>query len=170
MTRAVFISVPGGSRIETYPSLLAQEMNKGFERVSISVSDAILEYIAYHHRSPDRLMQLMADIYPLDPRPDPRDILDLRISAKDSTVSYTLRRGHYLMAQFMAEHKDPRFTGKHLTCSCHPGEEVEVFLSAFPTYKMEDVRNEIARLNKAKADGERLRLSPPRPRGFRRGG
>ena len=133
--KAYFFTVPGVGRVESYPSLLERRFSNGFEFVKIRVSSALLLYIA---ANPRRAKEILVEIYPSEPRPDPRDIIAPFIDAEDEEVGYSIRRGHYYLSQFMREHEDPRFTGKHLTCSCHPGVEFPLFISAFPNYRMEE--------------------------------
>lgn len=128
-----FVHVPGNGRVETYPSIRERRLYGGFEKVTIKVSDSVIPYIA---RFPKRAKEILAEIYPSLPPVDPRDIVAPLIDQRDLTLTFSIRRGHFFLADFLRTHDDPRFTGKHLFCSCCP-DEVEIFPSSFPTYSLE---------------------------------
>ena len=168
--RTLFVNVPGGTYCETVSSLQVQEFVDGLEYVEIKVSDAVFEYIAYYHRSEERIWRMLADIYPLDPLPDPRDLLNPKFKINKGIISYTIRRGHYELVKFIREHDNACCTVEHLTCDCHPGQVFPMYSSSLPLYNLADERETLADNAKAKEEGRRVKLSHPGPGGLRRGG
>lgn len=136
--RPYFINVPGEGQVETYPSVSERLLKNGFEKIVISVSDEVLSYLARTSHLPHMAKRILAEIYPISPPIDPRDIIAPFIDFEDNLIGYSIRRGHFYLSDFFREHDDPCFTGKQLTCSCHPGETFPIHLSSFPTYLMEE--------------------------------
>jgi len=130
--------LPGTGRVETYPSLQERRVYGGFEKVTFKVSPSIFEYLARSSNIGLDPKQVLSDLYRFTPPIDPRDIIAPLLDYEEGIISFSIKRGHYYLAQFMREHKDPCFTGKYLTCSCHPGEEFPIYLSALPSYLFDE--------------------------------
>ena len=131
--KAFFVHVPGDGRVETYPFLQDRRLYGGFEKVTIKVPDVVISHLA---RFPGRAKEILAEIYPSLPPVDPRDIVAPLFDQRELTLTFSIRRGHFFLADFLRLHKDPSFSGKHLSCSCHP-ESIEIFPSSFPTYSLD---------------------------------
>jgi hypothetical protein len=128
-----FVHIPGDGRVETYPSIQDRRLYGGFEKVTIKVADVVISHLA---RFPGRAKEILAEIYPTLPPVDPRDIVAPLLDQKELTLTFSIRRGHFFLADFLRLHKDAKFEGKHLSCSCHQ-EKVEIFPSSFPTYSLD---------------------------------
>lgn len=122
----------------TYPSLREQRFYGGFEKITLYVADVVLENIGRSSENPEKVKAFLASLYPSSPPVDGRDIVAPLIDFEKNEITYSIRRGHFYLSAFLREHKDPRLTVEHLTCSCHPGEEFPIFISAFPTYQIEN--------------------------------
>ena len=130
--------VPGVGRLTTYPAVTARRLHAGFEQVTLRVSLELLSHIARSSKGdPFEAKRVLADIYPLAPPVDARDIVAPLIDPERELIQYSIKRGHYLIAEFFREHDDPCLTVEHLTCSCHPGERFPIYSSALPSYAIE---------------------------------
>lgn len=76
-----------------------REIGGGFERYTFEIGMSAVKAMAGRARGSDAVMkQIVVGWYLLSPRPDPRDIMSIKISPRaggQAQIELVIRRGHY---------------------------------------------------------------------------
>lgn len=119
--------------------MVSREMRGGLERFVCEIPMRNFVAIATLHKG-DRdaiIRYVVGAWYTISPRPDIRDVQDMKVEASPEIASVTLiiRRGHYTMLHWLQNHKDVTFyEDGTISCSCHPDEKSWLLRSTLPNY------------------------------------
>jgi len=116
-----------------------REMGGGLERYTFEVSMHGVRALAERANGSQAVMkEIVSGWYMLSPRPDPRDILAVKITPLDTAVArveLVIKRTHYTLLALMHEHGDLLIKGDgSVRCACHPGEVHWILREQLPEY------------------------------------
>lgn len=84
------------------------------------------------------MKERLATMYRLSPKPDPREIVDVkvRLVGRVAKVTMTIQRGHYTLLRLAKEHDTLTVSLKegYATCTCHPGQRHPLVGFSMPDY------------------------------------
>lgn len=119
--------------------MISSEMRGGLERFICEVPMRYFIPLATLHKG-DRdaiIRYVLGAWYTISPRPDFRDVLDMKISASPEIAEITLiiKRGHYTLLDWLQNHKAVTFhEDGTISCTCHPDEKSWLIRSTLPDY------------------------------------